>query len=89
MVAACHQVQEMQQVAAYRDDGGGDVLASVDDLLNPGNSQGDIHTGHTSKVEGLQRHLGSRLSNTLCPKRTHCGPYRYEFSFKTACIVTD
>ena len=66
----------MQQVAAYRDDGGRYVLASIDDLLDSGNSQGDIHTGNASKVEGLQSHLGSRLSNTLCPKCTHCGPCR-------------
>ena len=72
----------MQQTAAYRDDGGGYVLASIDDFLYSGNSQGDIHTGNASKVEGLQSHLGSRLSYTLCPKCTHSGPYTWEVAIK-------
>ena len=67
----------MQKQAAYRNDGGGYVLASVNDLLDSGHTQGDVHTGHASKVKGFESHLGSRLSNALCPKSTNSGPCRH------------
>ncbi len=60
--------------ASYRDDGGGDVLSSVDDLLDTWHTQGHVHAGYTSKVEGLEGHLGSWLTNTLCSKGAHSRP---------------
>lgn len=49
-----------------------DGLGSVDDLFDPGHTQGDVHGGHAGKVEGLQGHLGAWLTNALGTECTHC-----------------
>ena len=59
----------------YLDDGCGYVLGSSNDLLDSGHTQGDIHASNTSKMESLESHLGSWLSNALCPKGTNSGPW--------------
>lgn len=51
------------------DDGGGDVLGVVDDLIDSWHSLCDIHARNTCEVEGLQRHLGGWLTDTLCSQR--------------------
>ena len=56
-----------------RHDGRADVLGGVDDLLDPGDSQCDVHRGDACEVECLQRHLGSRLADTLRGQRADCG----------------
>lgn len=48
-----------------------DGLGSIDDLFDPGHAQGDVHGGHTCKVESLQGHLGARLANALGTQRAH------------------
>ena len=68
---------------AYSDDGSGDVLGSVDDLLDTRHSKRHIHAGNTSKVEGLERHLCARLSNTLRPKSTHSGTCKHSNNTNT------
>jgi hypothetical protein len=42
-----------------------DVLGDVDDLLHPGDTERHIFGGDASKVEGVQGHLGRRLSKAL------------------------
>mmetsp|Transcript_63368 Transcript_63368/g.163029 ORF Transcript_63368/g.163029 Transcript_63368/m.163029 type:complete len:314 (-) Transcript_63368:1626-2567(-) len=48
-----------------RDDRRRNCLGCIDDLLDPGHAQSDVHAGHTSEVERLQCHLGCRLTDRL------------------------
>ena len=46
-----------------RDNRCGNLLGRVDDLLDPGDAEGDVHAGHARKVERFQGHLGARLTS--------------------------
>ena len=48
-----------------------DVLGGVDDLLDAGHTQGDVHGGYSSEVEGLEGHLRARLPNALGTEGPH------------------
>lgn len=43
-----------------------DILGGVDDLLDPRHPQRDVHACDAGEVEGLQRHLCARFTDTLC-----------------------
>lgn len=49
-----------------------DGLGSVDDLFDPGHTQGDVHGGHACEVESLQGHLSAWLTNALGTECAHC-----------------
>eukprot|EP00052_Salpingoeca_macrocollata_P029267 m.293933 g.293933 ORF g.293933 m.293933 type:complete len:699 (-) comp22962_c0_seq7:2402-4498(-) len=51
--------------------GGLGVLAHVDNLLQARHAQRDVLGGHAGKVEGVERHLGSRLAQRLRGQRAH------------------
>ncbi|KRX72426.1 hypothetical protein T06_3029 [Trichinella sp. T6] len=48
---------------ATSDHWGQNIRRSVDDLPNPRHTLGDVHAGHTGKVERFQRHLGRRFAD--------------------------
>eukprot|EP00047_Mylnosiga_fluctuans_P009121 m.10081 g.10081 ORF g.10081 m.10081 type:complete len:806 (-) comp2487_c0_seq1:1984-4401(-) len=53
-----------------RDDRRARVLDRVDDFLDAGHAEGDVHAGNAREVEGLQRHLRGRLAETLAADGT-------------------
>ena len=58
-----------------RHDWRADLLRSVDDLFDARNSQGDVHRGDASEMEGFQRHLCAWFTNRLrgdCSHRRTC-----------------
>lgn len=65
-----------------------DGLGSIDDLFDPGHTQGDVHGGYTCKVERLQGHLGAWFTNALgtecayCRTWLHLCPRRKRYGWK-------
>ena len=49
-----------------------DVLGNIDNLGQAGHAQRHIFGGHTSKVEGVEGHLGGGLPDGLC---SHCADH--------------
>ena len=47
------------------------ALGDIDDLLEPGHTEGHILCGHPGVVEGVEGHLGGRLPKGLGGKGTH------------------
>ena len=58
-----------------RDDGGGDGGGCVDDFLDAGNTLSDGHSSNTGKMESLQCHLRTRLTNRLRTNGTNRVPW--------------
>ena len=54
-----------------RDDGSADHFRGINDFLDSGNTQSDIHTCHTGKMKCFQCHLSSRFTDTLCAESTN------------------
>lgn len=52
------------------DDGSGNILGVIDDLVDPRDTLSNVHAGDACEMESFQGHLCCRLTNTLrseCP----------------------
>lgn len=63
----------MSGLKQYRDDGGADLFSGIDDLLDAGDTQSDVHRRHSRKVKGLESHLCAGLPDALSSKGADCG----------------
>ena len=43
-----------------------DRLCHIDDLFEPGDTQCHVCGGHSCRMEGVEGHLGGRLTHALC-----------------------
>ncbi len=51
-------------------------LSGIDDFVDAGHTQRDVHRRDARKVERLQCHLCAWLADALSSQRAHCGAYK-------------